>query len=74
MSADSLEDQLADALEKDVGQRPDKVECSGDLEGEVGAEQRCSLTAGPDELGVDVTVTEVDGTDVDFDYVVDQMP
>lgn len=73
ISADSLEEQLADALEGDVGQRPDAVDCPGDLEGEVGATQRCTLTAGADELGVDVTVTGVEGTDVDFDYVVEEM-
>ena len=74
ISADSLAEQLADALEEEVGQRPDEVECSGALKGEVGATQDCTLTAGPDELGVTVTVTEVDGSDVNFDYVVEEMP
>ncbi len=74
VSADSLEGQLADALEKDVGQRPDKIECPGELSGEVGATQRCTLTAGSDELGITVTVTEVEGSDVNFDYAVDEMP
>jgi hypothetical protein len=46
----------------------------GELAGEVGAEQRCTLTSGPDGLGVDVTVTQVDGSDVDLDHVVDRMP
>jgi len=72
ISADSLEEQLADALEEEVGQRPDSIDCPEDLEGEVGATQRCTLTAGADELGVEVTVTAVDGDDVDFDYVVDE--
>ena len=74
ISADSLEEQLADALEDDAGQRPDAVDCPGTLDGEVGATQRCTLTAGTDELGVEVTVTAVDGDDVDFDYAVDEMP
>jgi hypothetical protein len=72
ISASSLEKQLADALEKDVGQRPDAIDCPKDLEGEVGAEVRCTLTAGADELGVEVTVTDVDGSDIEFDYAVDE--
>ena len=66
--------RIADALEDEVGQRPDEVESSGVLKGEVGATQDCTLTAGSDELGVKVTVTEVDGSDVNFDYVVEEMP
>ncbi len=32
---------------------------------------RCTLTAGADEVGLTVTVTEVDGERVDFDIEVD---
>ena len=64
-----------DALEKQVGARPD-VSCPDDLEAEVGAETRCTLTAGgdPTEYGVTVTVTAVEGTDAEFDIVVDEEP
>ena len=64
-----------DALEEQVGARPDIV-CPDDLEAEVGAETRCTLTAGDDpaEYGVTVTVTAVDGGDAEFDVVVDEAP
>ena len=64
-----------DALEEQVGTRPDIV-CPEDLEAEVGAETRCTLTAGddPTEYGVTVTVTAVDGGDAEFDVEVDGQP
>ena len=64
-----------DSLEEQVGQRPD-VSCPEDLEAEVGATTRCTLTAdGLDgEYGVTVTVTEVDGDRASFDVEVDQEP
>lgn len=68
----SLEDELSSQLEAAAGQAPDDVDCPGDLDGEEGTEMRCTLTAGEDQLGVTVTVTEVDGEDVDFEYQVDE--
>jgi hypothetical protein len=62
-------------LEKQVGQRPD-VTCPDDLEAEVGATMRCTLTAeGLDgRYGVTVTVTKVDGDQARFDVQVDTEP
>jgi len=68
----SVEDELSRQLEASAGQAPDDVDCPGDLEGEEGAEMRCTLTAGEDQLGVTITVTKVDGNDVDFDFQVDE--
>lgn len=61
-------------LEEEVGRGEDNVasvSCDGDLEGEVGATQDCLVTF-DDEVTVDVTVTvtEVDGNDVIFDFSV----
>jgi hypothetical protein len=69
---DTLEKEVSSQLEKQVGQAPDDISCPGDLEGKVGTEMRCTLTAGEDELGVAVTVTSVDGDDVKFDIQVDE--
>lgn len=66
-----LEKEVSAQLEQTVGQAPDAVDCPGDLDGEVGAEMRCTLTAGEDELGLTVTVTSVEGKDVQFDIAVD---
>ena len=69
---DELEKELTSQLEATVGKAPDDVDCPGDLEGKEGTEMRCTLTAGGDELGMTVTVTGVDGKNVDFDFAVDE--
>jgi hypothetical protein len=66
-----LEQVVSDELEEIVGEAPDSIDCPGDLDAEVGAELRCVLTAGGDRIGVSVTVTTVEGDNVDFDIQVD---
>ena len=58
-----------------MGARPD-ISCPDELPAEVGAEARCTLTAGgdPTEYGVTVTVTSVEGDTADFDVEVDEQP
>jgi hypothetical protein len=75
LSADDVAEGAEDALETQVGARPD-VTCPEDLEAEVGAETRCILTAGddPTEYGVTVTVTSVEGDTANFDVEVDDEP
>ena len=74
VAADEVATAAEDALEEQVGTRPDIV-CPEDLEAEVGAETRCTLTAGddPTDYGVTVTVTAVDGGDAEFDVEVDRL-
>lgn len=56
------------------GQAPDSVDCPEEgLEGEVGATQRCTLTAGEDTLGFTTTVTESGKQGIAFDLEVDEM-
>lgn len=61
-------------LAEQVGETPDDFTCSEDLPAEVGAEIRCELTHGGESLGVTVTTTEVDGSDVNWDVKVDDAP
>lgn len=68
----SVEQEVSDQLEAQVGTAPDEIDCPDDLVGREGEEMRCVLRAGEDELGVTVTVTEVEGQDVRFDIAVDQ--
>lgn len=68
-----LEDEISSKLEAQVGTAPDDISCPDDLEGKVGTTMRCTLTAGEDELGVTVTVTSVEDSQVNFDAEVDQM-
>lgn len=71
VSQEEVEEQVATQLEAEVGQAPDDISCPGDLPAEEGETMECTLTAGSDELGVTLTVTEVDDGDVKFDIEVD---
>jgi hypothetical protein len=75
VKAGDVATQAEDALEKQVGARPD-ITCPNDLEAKVGATTRCSLTAeGLDgTYGVTVKVTKVQGDQASFDVQVDQKP
>jgi hypothetical protein len=67
----TLEKTVYDRMTDYAGQSPDRVDCPGGLEGEKGKIQRCTLYAGGDQVGVTVTVTSVDGTDVKFEIEAD---
>ncbi len=67
-----LEQGVSDELTELVGTAPDDIDCPGDLDAKVDTTMRCTLTAGEDELGVTVTVTKVDGSDINYDVEVDQ--
>jgi hypothetical protein len=75
LEASTVEEGAADALEEQVGIRPE-VSCPDDLDAEVGASTRCTLTApgDPTEYGVTVTVSSVDGDTANFDVQVDDQP
>jgi hypothetical protein len=75
LSADRVADDAEKALEDQVGVRPD-ISCPEGLEAEVGAEARCTLTAGgdPTEYGVTVTVTSLDGERPTLKVRVDEDP
>jgi hypothetical protein len=75
LAGDEVATKAEEALEAEVGSRPD-ISCPEDLDAEVGAETRCILTAGddPTEYGVTITVTAVDGSDAEFDILVDEEP
>lgn len=74
VSKEDVAEQIKTQLTAQVGQEPDSVECPDDLEGKVGATQRCVLTAGKTKYGVVATVTKVDGGTVSFDIKVDEKP
>jgi hypothetical protein len=75
LAADEVAEKAEDALEEQIGARPD-ISCPEDLEAEVDAQTRCTLTAGgdPTEYGVTVTVTSVEGDVANFDVEVDEQP
>ncbi|MBT2392401.1 DUF4333 domain-containing protein [Streptomyces sp. ISL-1] len=71
-----LEKQVDDALTKQVGQSPKKVECPKELKAEKGAHTRCTLTADDGtRFGLTVTTKRVKSDNkVDFDIKVDDKP
>lgn len=69
-----LAKEISTQYEKQVGRAPQSVECPGNLKGEVGATTRCTLIDAGATYGVDVNVTKVDGTDVEFGLKVDGEP
>lgn len=74
MGKEHLEGRLKELLEQSVGQKVDRVICNGALPGKIGSVQRCALVVGEDKIGVTVTVTNVDDSDINFDIQVDHKP
>ena len=68
--ADEVETQVSDKLTELVGQTPEEISCPEDLQAEEGAEMTCVLSDGGQTIDVTVTVTRVDGGDVEFDIQV----
>lgn len=62
---DNLQQQIADA-NPDIS--VDGVDCPGGLDGEVDATLDCTTTIDGVDYPVTLTVTEVDGSDIAFDY------
>lgn len=72
--ASGLEEQIATMLAQQVGVLPQSVTCPAPLDGVVGTEMRCELFDGTDTYGLTVTVTNVEGTTVNFNIKVDDQP
>ncbi len=64
----NLENALLDQLQQQLGQRPDSASCTGDLEGKIGAHDDCMVTAGNETQDFTITVTNVNGTNIDFNF------
>ncbi|MEU4670593.1 DUF4333 domain-containing protein [Amycolatopsis sp. NPDC023774] len=66
-----LEQGIADALQRSIGQRPDSVTCPGSIDAKVGQQMRCELSAGTTRAGLTATVNTVNGSDVRYSVKVD---
>jgi enterochelin esterase-like enzyme len=72
---DRLAALAKEKLEQAAGQQAKGVECDGDIEGTVGATQRCTLTAmDGTTIGVTATVLSVKGDDFNVDFKADDHP
>lgn len=72
--AADVEAQIAQVIEEETGNAPDGVSCPDDLPGETGAETTCEITVDGTTVNAMITVTSADGSDVNFDVLVDQLP
>lgn len=65
------ESQVEEAIRTNLGpQLPgeiEEVDCPDDLKGEVGQSMQCTMTMAGQQITVEVTVTSVDGSNVNFD-------
>lgn len=66
--------QASSVLEEQVGHAPEELVCPEDLLAEVDASIRCELTDSGQTYGMTVTTTSVEGSDVEFDVLVDEQP
>lgn len=74
ISQENLEKGISDALEKEVGQRPDSVECPGSVKAKAGESVRCELSAGAVRYGLTATVSSYGDGKAQYDVKVDQEP
>ncbi|WP_270714493.1 DUF4333 domain-containing protein [Mycolicibacterium sp. BiH015] len=68
LTKSEVESSLLGDLTRHLGRRPDSASCSGNLEGKPGNTVDCAVTAGPESAAFIVTVTTVDGANIDFSY------
>jgi hypothetical protein len=72
MSADKLATTVAEKLAATTGQSTPDITCPEDLVGKAGTTTRCTLTADDGStLGVTVTVSSVEGDQINFDIRAD---
>lgn len=71
---DRVAQLINDKLFELKGRRPDSLTCPEDLKGYPGAELRCQLVDGRKTYGVNVTVNQSPGPQVNFDFKVDDRP
>jgi mRNA-degrading endonuclease toxin of MazEF toxin-antitoxin module len=62
-------DQISAKVNEKAGHKPQSVTCPDDLKATVGASLDCQMTDDGQTYGVNVTVTSVDGSRVNFDIV-----
>ncbi|WP_211241359.1 DUF4333 domain-containing protein [Pseudonocardia spinosispora] len=69
---DIVAQQISAQLAAKIGRAPERVSCPENLPVKLGAHVRCTLTDGGQNLGVTVTVDQVQGTYSHFVFAVDE--
>lgn len=68
IARDQVQDLLAKQWAADNGRPPERTDCRGDLQGQVGATLDCTVVAGGQSSDLTLTVTKVNGDAVEFGY------
>nr|WP_243841634.1 DUF4333 domain-containing protein [Mycobacterium sp. DL592] len=71
---DQVANSISDQLTQQFGVKPDALTCPENLKGTTGATLRCEVTDGNQKYGVTVTVNNVQGSDVNYGFKVDEQP
>jgi len=69
VSKSDVASQITAKMTDSAGNKPDSVNCPGDLPAKVGAQLNCDMKVKDRPFNVNVTVTSVKGNDVKFDMV-----
>lgn len=69
VSKNDVAAQIKEKMTDVNGNKPDSVKCPGNLPAKVGAELTCEMKLNDVKYSVKVTVTSVQGKDVQFDMV-----
>ncbi|MCV7261280.1 DUF4333 domain-containing protein [Mycobacterium shimoidei] len=69
VSKRQVADQITQRLTDANGNKPDSVTCPDDLDAKVGAQLNCTMKIKDRDYDVNVTVTSVEGSKVNFDMV-----
>lgn len=72
VNSDELAEEVSANMEQEFGQAPEDVSCPDDLPAEVDASVSCELTADGRTYDVTVTTTAVEGTDVEYEALVEE--
>lgn len=63
-----LQDSLLDQVAEQLGQRPDRVDCPGDLAGKPGTAMECTVDVAGESMKFALTVTSTDGDRINYTY------
>lgn len=63
-----VETSLLNDLARHLKRRPESATCTGDLEGRPGNTVDCAVVDGPEHAAFILTVTSVDGDNIDYSY------
>ncbi len=71
LSKEQIEAIAKERIEQQYRLNVESFICDGPLQATIGATQRCIETAGGERIGLTLTVTNVEGNNVDFRFKID---